>query len=239
MVQLIHNRFKSPIFIENQIRFIPILLPIVSFVLCVVVFLLDEIKQISNELLFWLPFTLIQIIIAMTCGLLIKEYYNGAHKDALTGLYNRRYLNGKLLEELSHVGQTHSELALILIDIDNFKKVNDTHGHLMGDIVLKKIGEILRSDSRHIDIAARWGGEEFAVILPETALNYGYKFAERIRKEVEDCDFGFKVTISSGVVSTYNEVSLDELLTQVDQALYLAKEKKNIVVAYPKLGYPV
>lgn len=239
MVQIMHKPFKSPIFVERQIRFIPILLPIVSFILCAVVFLLDEIKKTPNELLFWLPFTLIQILIAMTCGLLIKEYYNRAHKDALTGLYNRRYLNGKLHEELSYVGQTHTELSLILIDIDNFKRVNDTYGHLMGDIVLKKIGEILRSDSRDIDIAARWGGEEFAVILPGTALNGGYKFAERVRKEVEDCDFGFKVTISLGVVSTFNEVSSDELLKQADQALYLAKEKKNMVVAYPKLGYPV
>lgn len=230
---------KKPIAFEKQMRFIPILLPIVSFLLCIIIYILDEIEKMENELLFWLPFTLIQIVIAITCGLLIKEFYYGAHKDILTGLYNRRYLNFKLDEEISRVKRTQSPLSLILIDVDNFKKVNDVYGHLMGDKVLKRLGEILRRDSRDIDITARWGGEEFAIVLPETPLEGAQKFAERLRKAVENYDFGFQVTISLGIVSMHKETSFDELLTQADQALYLAKEKKNIVVVYPKLGYYV
>jgi len=113
----------------------------------------------------------------------------------------------------------------------------DTHGHLMGDKVLTKLGDILKINTRSIDIAARWGGEEFAIIFPETDLNGAKTFAERLRRKVENYDFGFQVTISLGIVSTSDELSLDELLTQADEALYAAKEKRNIVVTYSKLRY--
>lgn len=133
--------------------------------------------------------------------------------------------------------RTQSTFSLILIDIDNFKKVNDTNGHLMGDEVLKKLGYILKQSTRSIDIVARWGGEEFAIILPETDLNGAKTFAERLRKTVENYDFGFQVTISLGIVSTCDVLTLDELLTQADEALYTAKEKKNIVVTYSKFEH--
>lgn len=217
-------------------NFTPILLPIVSVILWGVAFLLDEFTNMLHELV-WLPFVVIQIVISTACGVSIKKLYYGAHNDELTGLYNRRYLNYRLAEEISRVKRTQSTVSLILIDTDNFKKVNDTHGHLMGDEVLKKLGDILKSNTRSIDIVARWGGEEFSIILPETDLNDAKIFAERLRKTVENYDFGFQVTISLGIVSTCDELSLDELLTQADEALYTAKEKRNIVVTYPNLRY--
>jgi len=224
--------------LKKQISyFIPVLLPVVSVILCVIVFLLDQFIKIPNELVFWLPFVVIQIVISTACVILIKKLNYGAHNDELTGLYNRRYFNYKLAEEISRVKRTQSTLSLILIDTDNFKKVNDTHGHLMGDKVLKKLGDILKLNTRSIDIAARWGGEEFAIIFPETDLKGAKTFAERLRRKVENYDFGFQVTISLGIVSTSDELSLDELLTQADEALYAAKEKRNIVVTYSKLRY--
>jgi len=227
---------KFVAFKKQIIKSISILLPILSVILWVVVFLLDEFTDIHNVLV-WLPLIGIQIVISTTCAILIKELSYGAHNDELTGLYNRRYLNSRLAEEISRAKRTHSALSLILIDTDNFKQVNDTHGHLMGDKVLVKLGDILKLDMRNIDLVARWGGEEFAIILPETDLNGAKTFAERLRRTVENYDFGFQVTISLGIVSTYDGLSLDELLTQADEALYTAKEKRNRVVTYSKLGY--
>jgi diguanylate cyclase (GGDEF)-like protein len=165
---------------------------------------------------------------------LIKILNYGAHNDELTGLYNRRYLNTRLAEEIERVKRTQSALSLIFIDVDNFKQVNDTYGHLEGDKVLAKLGGILKRNTRSIDIASRWGGEEFAIIMPETDLSGARTFAERIRETVESFDFGFQVTISLGIVSDCKDLSFDELLTQADEALYRAKEMKNKVVIYGK-----
>lgn len=210
-----------------------ILLPVLTFILWTITFLLSELYRTVPSELFWLPCGAIQILISLACGLLIKKLNYAANNDVLTGLYNRRQFNNSLSEELSRVKRTKSTLSLILIDIDNFKSVNDTYGHLKGDEVLKKLGYILKSSARTIDFAARWGGEEFAIILPETDLNGAEVFAERLRKNVENYDFGkFQVTISLGIVSTSDELSLDELLTKADEALYAAKAKKNMVIAY-------
>ncbi|WP_425804686.1 GGDEF domain-containing protein [Desulfitobacterium sp. Sab5] len=227
----------KPTTFEEKIIFSgPVILIVFSFVLWVVAFLLDVLTNIPN-LLVWLPMLGIQIVISTTYVILINKLHFIAHNDQLTGLCNRRYFNFMLAKEISRIQRTKSILTLILIDIDNFKKVNDTHGHLMGDDVLKKLGYILKNNTRNIDIVARWGGEEFAIILVETDLDGAKIFAERLRKTVENYDFGFQVTISLGIVSTCDDLSLDELLTQADEALYAAKEKKNRVISYSKLGY--
>lgn len=241
MVRLYHKfhsviLMKPTTFEEKIIFSAPVILIVFSFVLWVVAFLLDVLMNIPN-LLVWLPMLGIQIVISTTYVILINKLHFIAHNDQLTGLYNRRYFNFMLAKEISRIQRTKSILTLILIDIDNFKKVNDTHGHLMGDDVLKKLGYILKSNTRNIDIVARWGGEEFAIILVETDLDGAKIFAERLRKTVENYDFGFQVTISLGIVSTCDDLSLDELLTQADEALYAAKEKKNRVITYSKLGY--
>ncbi|NSW91888.1 MAG: GGDEF domain-containing protein [Firmicutes bacterium] len=108
-----------------------------------------------------------------------------AYKDPLTGLYNRRYFYEKLESDLKMLNRSNSNLSLCIIDIDHFKKVNDRYGHLAGDKLLTRVSKILKANSREIDTIARWGGEEFAVILPDTNNNGALKYAERTRKIIE------------------------------------------------------
>lgn len=226
---------RKTISLEQQImKSIPVLLPIANLIICIAVFLTHKYAETAPRSV-WLSFIIIQLGISTYCGILIKRFHFGANCDELTGLYSRRYLNSRLGEEIERAKRTHSSFSLVFIDTDNFKAVNDTYGHLTGDKVLRKLGEILKSNTRSIDIVARWGGEEFAIIMPETNLDGAITFAERLRRTVENYDFGFRVTISLGVVSPHEEITIDELLTRADIALYAAKEKKNRVVNYSKL----
>jgi two-component system cell cycle response regulator len=153
-----------------------------------------------------------------------------AETDPLTGTYNRRALDERLGAELERAGRYNSKLALLMLDIDEFKKVNDTFGHRAGDQVLCQLATILRRELRGVDMVARYGGEEFVVVLPETNLQGARNFAERILKRVSEHDFGepgtpVHVTISVGV-ATFPEVSTEQaeaFLTHADQRLYQAK----------------
>ncbi len=153
-----------------------------------------------------------------------------AETDPLTGTYNRRALDERLGAELERAGRYNSKLAVLMLDIDEFKKVNDTFGHRAGDQVLCQLATILKRELRGVDLAARYGGEEFVVVLPETNILGARNFAERILKRVVEHDFGepgtpVHVTISVGV-ATYPEVSTttaDDFLAHADQRLYQAK----------------
>ncbi len=162
-----------------------------------------------------------------------------AIKDPLTKLYNRYFFEEEVKNELEKARRYEYPVSVILFDIDEFKKVNDTYGHLVGDEVLKKFAEILRTNTRSTDIAVRYGGEEFILLLPYTSLDEAKKVAERIRKifksEVFKTDRGnFSLTVSAGVVCCENgQCSLRELLENVDRAMYEAKRQgKDRVVAY-------
>jgi diguanylate cyclase (GGDEF)-like protein len=162
----------------------------------------------------------------------IKELSN---RDGLTGLYCYRFLQEQLEKELKRAERYQEPLGLIMLDIDGFKKINDTHGHLQGDIALKELSSILVKICRNVDIVARYGGEEFMIILPETDRDGAFYLAERIRRVVKNYDFSsqadepIKMTISLGVVSyPTSATSKSELLKKVDAALYQAKkEGKN------------
>jgi len=155
--------------------------------------------------------------------------------DSLTGIYNRRrfeYILGLWIKNMRH-----DPFCLLLFDIDDFKKVNDTFGHKAGDEVLMKIAETVSSKIRDDDIFARWGGEEFVVLFKEIDIDMGKELAERLRKAVENNSFGEagKITISIGVVQYHrgkNNESLEDFVIRADEKMYEAKRAgKNRVVA--------
>lgn len=159
--------------------------------------------------------------------------------DGLTGVFNRRYFQERLAEEVNRFKRYHGSLSVIILDIDHFKKINDTYGHLFGDEVLKKLGAILKAETRKCDLVARYGGEEFVLLLPSTDLKGATRLAERLRQKVEETEFScgnqkVKVTISLGVasMSSPSEKTEKELLSVADKALYYSKHKgRNRVTA--------
>lgn len=147
-----------------------------------------------------------------------------ASTDGLTGLKNRRSLEEDLASNVALFTKSLQPLSLLLLDIDHFKKINDTYGHLTGDRVLQGLGLILKDESREGDIAARYGGEEFAFILPNTDQAGAQKIAERIRLRVESAGWTNQpVTISIGVATLIIGDTVSTLQSRADRALYTSK----------------
>ncbi|HJU73061.1 MAG TPA: diguanylate cyclase [Gemmatimonadaceae bacterium] len=162
-----------------------------------------------------------------------------AATDPLTDVLNRRALTDRLLGEMERVRRYETTVSILLIDLDFFKRVNDTHGHLVGDDVLTEVAELLQRAVRAVDVVARFGGEEFVIVLPETGAVGAHSFAERIRELVEAQTFvqaadgtGLRITASIGVATFPSPglQSVEDLLAKADQALYRAKaEGRNLV----------
>lgn len=168
-----------------------------------------------------------QIGMALENARLFEETRALAITDGMTSLYNYRYFTAYLNDEFEKVKRYKRPLSLIMIDIDFFKKYNDTYGHPAGDELLRNIAGVLKNTVRKSDTVARYGGEEFVVVLPETEGEMALTTAEKLRKAVEEDDFkGRKVTISLGVASYSEElISADDLVKNVDNTLYRAKEE--------------
>lgn len=169
-----------------------------------------------------------------------KLYEYAARTDELTSLPNRRDMRGQLEAEFSRYQRSEQHFSVILLDIDHFKTINDNYGHDAGDIVLIKFADALRDVCRKMDTAARWGGEEFLVLLPETSLVEALAMAERLRLRISRLEVAYgnktiRLTASCGVCSINSAGDLGSLLKQADIALYQAKLRgRNIVV--PQTG---
>jgi len=160
--------------------------------------------------------------------------------DELTGLFNHRRFQEVMTAEVERTRRFGQELGLIMLDLDDFKRVNDTYGHLQGDFVLREVARVLRESSREIDEPARYGGEEMAVALPQTGLQGAYEFAERVRSRIEalhvpllDGEGMLRVTASFGAASLPHSAKVDKdaLVAAADAALYRAKRSgKNRTV---------
>ncbi len=173
-----------------------------------------------------------QIAVGIENSRLFAEVSHSATVDALTGLYNHRYFQERLEEETLRVIRFGGECSLLILDLDHFKIYNDLFGHVAGDEVLKRIGQILRDHTRQVDIACRYGGEEFAVVLPQTGSTDTYEAAERLRQAVEaalpqeSTRVGTPITISLGVASYPSDgLSREELILNADRALREAKDR--------------
>lgn len=156
--------------------------------------------------------------------------------DGLTKIGNHRTLIEHLKAEIAETSRTSSQLSIALFDIDDFKKVNDSKGHVYGDQVLVDIASIMKKSIRGTDFVGRYGGEEFMVIFPNTILSVASKISERIRQAVEDYNFvdGLRITISGGT-SQYNNETITELVHSADTKLYTAKRNgKNQIVSDAK-----
>ncbi|SHM43535.1 diguanylate cyclase with GAF sensor [Caldanaerovirga acetigignens] len=186
-----------------------------------------------------------QAAVAISNARLFDKTSHLAATDGLTGLYNHRYIYHQLDQMASRVRTCGGTFSLILIDIDHFKSYNDSYGHLMGDKVLRKLAQIIKQNVRNGDIVGRYGGEEFAIILPDTPGSEACAIAERIRKAVENTEFAVTeegkkifVTVSAGVASCPDDaLTVKELVNKADQALLFGAKKKgrNRVVEFKRL----
>lgn len=169
------------------------------------------------------------VSLALTNAVYYEKVESLAVKDSLTDLYVRYRFDERIEEEFSRCRVSGAKLSLLMLDIDHFKKVNDIWGHLVGDSVLKKVAQIIVSQTRATDFCARYGGEEMTVIMPLADVKNAYQIAERIRQMVESAEMAdkkLKVTISGGVTGVSPKVgNVKELIESADRALYQAKQE--------------
>ena len=180
------------------------------------------------------PFSFSELLARVRVGSRVVQYQQHleyqTQVDSLTGLYNRRAFEKKVHEEFERSKRYHSPLSLLILDIDNFKTINDTYGHHGGDAALVKISETFREKTRQSDFPARYGGEEFVLILPETDEENAILVAGKVHDAIRSCAFGtstrsFTLTVSIGVASSSARYYSDwrEMLNDADRALYVAK----------------
>jgi diguanylate cyclase (GGDEF)-like protein len=173
--------------------------------------------------------------------LLFKQTKEMSVTDELTGIYNRRYFNQRFEREVVRAKRYKRPITLMMIDIDFFKNYNDINGHILGDEVLRKVASLLESNIRKADILARFGGEEFVLLLPEIDKEHAFSVAEKLRKAIQDAPFpeehrqpNRSLTISIGMATLLDDTySSAELIDFADKALYKAKQMgRNRVIGY-------
>ena len=212
----------------------------------------DKVKSLELGALDYVvkPFDEGELIARVNIQLRLKQLYEAlqeknrqlrelANRDGLTGLYNHRYFHEQLSKDFLRARRYHESLSCILLDIDYFKKFNDTYGHQTGDIVLSTLGQVIRDSIRDSDFAARYGGEEFALVLYHADRPTAVNVAERLRQMVEHCEVRDKdhvlhVTISLGVATfPHEQISNPKQIVEcADKALYKAKENGRNRVEY-------
>lgn len=181
------------------------------------------------------------LALALRSTWLYRQVKNKAERDALTGLYNRRYFDERLQHELRRHERYGHELGIIMLDIDHFKSINDTFGHPLGDEVLRELSVLLSRQLRYADCVARYGGEEFVILLPYTTAEHAWTLADRLRRKIASHRFcsntiDRKITVSLGVTGFRPELGItkEQLINQADVGLYKAKNQgRNCTVLEP------
>jgi len=176
----------------------------------------------------WICFTTILVFSGLINGKMISILHQWAYRDSLTGTWNRKYFNYRIKKEIQGKQKNKHSLCLALVDMDNFKQVNDKYGHSVGDEVIKQVANILLTNVRYTDSVIRLGGDEFAIIFPETEMRKARMISERICNMVDKhCEY---VTISVGVVEITSHTNASEIIAFADSVLYKAKLSKNSVI---------
>jgi diguanylate cyclase (GGDEF)-like protein len=162
-----------------------------------------------------------------------RELLRVSITDSLTGIYNRAKFNDEINQWIDYCNRYETPLSLVMLDIDNFKRVNDCYGHLIGDSVIQNIASTIKKAIRNADIFARWGGEEFAILLPNTDIHQTMEMMERVRICIQNSKYNKveNITCSFGLVTLRKNENAESLLQRVDKLLYIAKDAgKNAVV---------
>ena len=187
------------------------------------------IKTKSKTVIAYMPYFVKLLSLCLERVYLYERLQEISIHDSLTKIYNRRYFMLRYLEEFERAKKFNLSLSFLMIDVDHFKKINDTYGHLVGDAVLREVAALIKENTREIDFIARYGGEEFSAILPETDKAGAIMMAERIssrisRRQIKVFDETLNLTISAGVAAfPQNTIHSDVLVEIADKALYKAK----------------
>lgn len=161
-----------------------------------------------------------------------------SNHDDLTGLANRRYMQDRLKQTIAQSERNNDTFSVAMVDIDFFKQINDSAGHAVGDVVLKRVSDCLRQGMRDYDLCARWGGEEFLILFPSCQLQQAAQLTERLRMAVaaiatDDLHAGLRLSVSIGYTEFHPGESIDNVLKRADDALYRAKSfGRNCVVGH-------
>lgn len=194
-----------------------------------------------SMILIWLLPGCIDIIFILKLRKMTCFFHKSMYVDTLTQLNNRDFFYASISDSMQKLQKKQSDISLLIIDLDNFKNINDTYGHIVGDEILKQFSSILKSNIRTTDIAARWGGDEFVITLNGVNKKDALNIAHRIRSDIYSHDFFynniiFKITASIGIASIRNKMDINAFVDLADKALYKAKTDKNSVVFLDACG---
>ena len=212
---------------EQFYRFAPQIMGLIGITVGIGGYILDGLLKPTWHNLIWFVMSLIWMCLAAATGVLLKKTNLVANTDQLTGLKNRRYGHLKLTKELK---SSNLILCIAMVDVDNFKEVNDVYGHEAGDDFLVELAGIIKKNIRKTDIAVRWGGDEFLVIFPQANIDKATVISERLRKTVEKASYS-QITLSIGVAAMEPTSDLQQVLRAIDRGLYKAKLSRNTVVS--------
>ena len=203
------------------------------------VIVLASAVPIKPEALHFLDLVNASLTVAFRNALTYDQLQQLAANDSLTGMFNRRFGMARLQEEYGRAIRSGSPLGICLFDLDHFKLVNDTYGHPLGDKVLFHVSKVIRGALREGDVALRYGGEEFMIVLPGASITDAFEIADRVRRLIAETVFQhgsniLSLTISGGAAAwpDYNASSAEALVKRADESLYKAKEEgRNRIIA--------
>lgn len=198
-------------------------------------YILQQYSFSDSPWMVWLVVAIVDMYFGLKCGRHVQQLF----RDQMTGLHNRSFLAIFMAKALKRLQLKKEPVSLLMLDIDNFKLINDRYGHLVGDVVIRQVATALRQWSRSTDCAVRWGGEEFIIVLSATRLEEAASIAETLRQYIEQRNLyigskskHLKVTISIGLACATEPIDSDCLIERADKALYEAKQNRNSVAVY-------